>query len=98
MAANPPNFWRDTPRWVSARTIQRRFNAAGCWGRATNGDLRTRVISERHPSRPKAQEPFCTRSQIIAYYERDGTPVALVHQYLRPDGTIGASGRPDPKR
>jgi len=24
--------------------------------------------------------------------------VALVHQYLRSDGTLGASGQPDPKR
>jgi hypothetical protein len=24
--------------------------------------------------------------------------VAVMHQYLRPDGTIGASGQPDPKR
>jgi hypothetical protein len=23
--------------------------------------------------------------------------VAVAHQYLRPDGTLGASGRPDPK-
>jgi hypothetical protein len=26
-----------------------------------------------------------------------GEKVAGVHQYLRPDGTIGLSGRPDPK-
>jgi hypothetical protein len=30
------------------------------------------------------------------YYLPDGTRVALVHQYLRPDGFVGASGRPDP--
>jgi hypothetical protein len=23
---------------------------------------------------------------------------ASIHRYLRPDGTLGASGRPDPKR
>ena len=26
-----------------------------------------------------------------------GSEVARVHQYLRKDGTLGASGRPDPK-
>jgi hypothetical protein len=35
-------------------------------------------------------------SQTVEYYDGDNR-VALVHQYLRPDGTIGASGRPDPK-
>jgi hypothetical protein len=35
----------------------------------------------------------------VAYYETWGNRrrIALVHQYLRPDGTVGASGRPDPK-
>ena len=45
---------------------------------------------------PLAREPYCTRSQIVRYY--DGAhQVAVVHQYMRPDGTIGAWGRPDPK-
>ncbi len=29
--------------------------------------------------------------------ENTNKKVALVHQYLRPDGRIGASGMPDPK-
>jgi hypothetical protein len=37
-------------------------------------------------------------SQIIEYFDAEGTRVALVDQYLRPDGTLGGSGRPDPKR
>jgi hypothetical protein len=35
---------------------------------------------------------------MVKYYSQDGEVLALVHQYLRPDGTIGASGKPDPKR
>lgn len=42
--------------------------------------------------------PPGTRSQIIRYVDDDGAFVALIHQYLLPDGTLGASGRPDPKR
>jgi hypothetical protein len=42
--------------------------------------------------------PFCTRSQLISYLDDAGQEVARVHQYLQPDGTLGASGRPDPKR
>lgn len=34
---------------------------------------------------------------MVAYELPDGSRVALVHQYLRPDGTVGASGQPDPK-
>jgi hypothetical protein len=41
-------------------------------------------------------QPFGTRSQIIAYFDGD-RKVAIVHQYLRADGSIGGSGRPDPK-
>ncbi|HEV8364995.1 MAG TPA: hypothetical protein VGQ52_15885 [Gemmatimonadaceae bacterium] len=42
--------------------------------------------------------PAGTRSQIIAYHAFGGAMVAVVHQYLLPDGSIGASGLPDPKR
>lgn len=45
-----------------------------------------------------AGEPFCTRSQIVAYRDHLGHQVARVHQYLRPDGTIGLSERPDPQQ
>ena len=41
--------------------------------------------------------PVCTRSQILVYVDRDQKAVAMVHQYLKPDGQIGASGQPDPK-
>ncbi len=47
------------------------------------------------PSSPA--EPPGTRSQMVAYLDAAGQRIALVHQYLRPDGTIGGSGRPDPK-
>lgn len=73
------------------------FNDNEFWGRVQRGELTTAVLAESHPSPPRANLPLCTRSQIVAYFER-GEKVALVHQYLRPDGTLGASGRPDPKR
>lgn len=40
-------------------------------------------------------------SQRVEYWEADQgalVKVAVVHRYLRPDGTLGASGKPDPKR
>jgi hypothetical protein len=39
-----------------------------------------------------------TRSQEISYFDANNQEVARVHQYLKPDGNLGGSGRPDPKR
>ena len=66
--------------------------------RAKSGELATVLLDDRHPSLTAANEPFCTRSQMVSYRQSDGTEIARVHQYLRMDGTIGASGSPDPKR
>jgi hypothetical protein len=78
--------------------MQRLFNDGLYWQRAIAGELTTTVMEDRHPSLTVANEPFCTRSQMVSYRDPVGNEVARVHQYLRTDGTIGASGRPDPKR
>lgn len=78
--------------------MQRLFNDGHYWQRAIAGELTTTVMEDRHPSLTVANEPFCTRSQMVSYRDPTGNEVARVHQYLRTDGTIGASGRPDPKR
>jgi hypothetical protein len=65
---------------------------------AGDGTFSVLVVREGHPSPTKSGEPFCTRSQMLAYMNTSGHRMALVHQYLRPDGTIGASGQPDPKK
>ena len=83
---------------VSAAELRQMFNEHQFWERANSGELTTKVIRESHPSPPRARLPECTRSQLIAYFNRDGVKVALAHQYLQPDGTLGAGGRPDPKR
>jgi hypothetical protein len=59
--------------------------------------LLTRTVADRHPAAPWAAQPVCTRSQMVEYLDADGAGVALVHQYRRRDGSLGASGRPDPK-
>ncbi|MCW5969848.1 MAG: hypothetical protein KIT57_15175 [Blastocatellales bacterium] len=88
------NFtYRDVPPWK----IQKLFNQGRYWEQVKNGQLHEKVLKDAHPSRPKAREPYCTRSQIIAYLDGRGNRIAVVHQYLRKDGTIGASGKPDPK-
>lgn len=43
------------------------------------------------------QQPYCTHSQTFDYLDGD-IRVAVVHQYLAPDGvSLGGSGMPDPK-
>lgn len=74
------------------------FERAKILERAEAGDLRVEIIANNHPSRPKANEPFCTRSQMLSYRDKLGREVARAHRYLRPDGSIGLSGKPDPKR
>jgi len=74
------------------------FNDGHYWERAQKGELTMVTIENRHPALTLANEPFCTYSQMVSYRDQDNNEIARVHQYLRPDKTIGASGRPDPKR
>jgi len=64
--------------------------------RVESGELTQEVKFEGHPSPAGSGEPFCTRSQIVRLWDGD-EKVAVVHRYLRSDGTLGGSGRPDPK-
>ena len=82
---------------VSASELRKMFNDGKYWERAKQDILRSVLVANNHPSSPRAKEPICTRSQYIIYIDRNGKKVAGVHQYLRTDGKIGASGRPDPK-
>lgn len=84
-------------RIVSEEELRRRFNEGRYWPRVRSGELRAEVRRDGHPSPDLSGEPYCTRSQIVAYLDAGGRRVAVVHQYRRPDGTLGGSGRPDPK-
>lgn len=81
---------------MPAKYIRDRFNEGRFWQRVQNGDLTTVLKRNGHPSPPRARLPTCTRSQLLVYLEGKKA-VAIVHQYLLPDGTIGGSGRPDPE-
>jgi hypothetical protein len=83
---------------LQADELRRMFNEGRYRERVEEGELAAFVQSNRHPA--PSFEPFCTVSQTVHYYTRTvplPQKVAVVHQYLRPDGTLGASGRPDPK-
>ena len=74
------------------------FNIGRYWQRAKAGEFRETIIRDGPPSAPKANEPLCTRSPTIIYQDADGHRIAVVHQYVRQDGMLGASGVPDPKK
>lgn len=84
-------------RRVSASELRELFNDGGYEEKVAADEL-IAVVEREHPARPQAGEPAGTLSQMIWYFDSSMNRVALVHQYLRPDGTIGGSGRPDPKR
>jgi hypothetical protein len=60
-----------------------------------NKIARKNVARDDHPA---PNQMFCTRSQTLECFDKDGNYLALLHQYKKPDGSIGASGKPDPKR
>jgi hypothetical protein len=65
------------------------------------GEVKEVILSE-NPASPAFGQPPGTLSQMVAYLEaRDGRirQLARAHRYLRPDGTLGGSGKrlPDPK-
>lgn len=63
------------------------------------GILQAQFLRNNHLEEPeKVGEPFCTHGQMIRYLDSKGQWVVEVFQYLRSDNTLGASGKPDPKR
>ena len=85
---------------VGERELRKLFNEKYL-SRIQAGQIQEKVLrgGGRHPSLPLASEPFCTESQEVSYVDPSSNQeVARAHRYLRPDGTIGASGMPDPKR
>jgi hypothetical protein len=83
---------------VSVEELRQLFNAGRFWERLLAGELRASLKREGHPAPAASGQPYCTRSQEVFYFDLEGMEVARVHQYLRPDGLLGGSGRPDPKR
>jgi len=91
MAGSPPLQYVDEAR------LQQLFNDGGFLQGLQEGRIDQLVQRQNHADPERTGQPFCTQSQIVSYLEGN-QEVARVHQYLRPDGTIGASGRPDPKK
>ena len=95
--AKPPKVHK--VKRIAPNSIRRKFNKSQYPDMIAKGQLVQHIIRNNHLSNPRrVGEPFCTHSQIIRYHSQDGSWFVTVHQYKRLDGTIGASGKPDPKR
>jgi len=89
----------DKVEYVSATSIRRMFNESQYPSMIADGLLVPKFLRNDHLKEPqKVREPRCTHSQMIRYTDKVGQWAIEVFQYLRPDKTIGGSGRPDPKR
>ena len=84
--------------YVSNNIIRQAFNRLQIEFRANLGELSKTISRNSHLAHPPEGIPYCTNSQIIYYYEQGNILLAVAHQYLLPDGTLGGSGKPDPKR
>lgn len=80
---------------MTVQELRRLFNDGHYWQRTFTGHLQERVQRESHVDDQNHTE-YCSMSQTVEYIDGD-LKVAVVHQYRRSDGTLGASGSPDPK-
>lgn len=86
-------------QYIPSDELQQRFNASPYPSMIQEGILRTEIVRTSHLKNPaERDEPTCTHSQFVRYSDHNGQWLVEVHRYLRPDGTLGASGMPDPKR
>jgi hypothetical protein len=84
-------------KYVSATELRAYFNEGRYDILVAYGALSEQLIREGVPA-SSANQPPGTKSQVLAYINPSRRQVAVVHQYLRPDGTLGGGGRPDPKK
>ena len=84
---------------ITVTDLRKLFNTEVLPKIGTN-ELLEVVLVSRLPS-PNANQPPGTVSQMVEYWDtEEGRLVkrATVHRYLRPDGSLGGSGLPDPKQ
>lgn len=74
------------------------FNNECFLQRINSGELREIIEKDKHPAPLGSGQAWCTHSQFITYLDSENQEVVRVFRYWREDGSLGASGLPDPKR
>ena len=85
---------------VDKKTLQDVFNKSGYYQKVKEGKLASLIRKNNPVQRNLIDNGFDPRSktQTIIYLDSEGNEIAKVHQYTRPNGTLEASGLPDPKK
>ena len=81
---------------VTAQELFRIFDQSKILQRVKAGELTERVLRSG-PAAPEYGQPPGTESRYVGYIDRAGEKLAEAHYFRCPDGSIGASGRIDPK-
>src|SRR5687767_9184667 len=97
MSATPPN-----KRRVNVWDLRRLFNEGGYVQMITRQELTARSV-RCHEVAPDSTMigptiPLGSVSQTLHLFSVQNDLVAIFQRYIRPEGTIGASGYNDPKR
>lgn len=94
-----PPSQSDQVKYVSPNNIRDMFNKSQFPGMIEDRKLTPIYLRNAHLKAPQIKhEPYCTHSQMIRYLDQTGQWIVEIHQYLRPDKSIGGGGKPDPKR
>lgn len=80
---------------MSEWELRWRFAEGDYLNRAESGEFEC-CLADSNPSR-SPDEPTGTRTVVVSYVDDSLNRIFMVHFYLRPDGTVGGSGMPDPK-
>jgi hypothetical protein len=92
--SNPPP---STFERISVDEMRQKFNSSGYWEYVQSGKWTSHTLESRI-SGALPEETVEITSVMLSYHDENGNEMARVHQYQRPDGSIAASGKPDPKR
>ena len=82
---------------ISLDEMRQKFNGSGHLENVKSGKWTAHVLESR-VSDALTQEPVEITSLMLSYRDENGNEMCRVHQYQRPDGSLAASGLPDPKR
>ncbi len=80
---------------IARATMRRHWRALGLETPEDSGY----IVEPRHKRKCGAgTPPDCVVTEIVAYLDSFGREIARAERHLRADGTVGASGKADPKR
>ena len=77
--------------------VRGKFNAGQFVERAAKGELQVQVTRRSKRTPLERNQAPGTVTEVVEYATLQGVRLAIAVRYIRPDGTLGGSGRPDPK-